>query len=99
MLEIGNRLEPPFFFLLKSLFHGLEHEVLEWWLGTGLQPNFIIHRDPDLAVLDQLDVLHRVDGAVVGPHVEAVPLVDLVLVLFGDLLHHLADILCFAEKL
>ena len=40
-------------------------------------------------VLYQLNVLHCIDGAVVGPHVEAVPLVDFVLVLFGDLLHHL----------
>lgn len=40
-------------------------------------------------VLYQLNILHCIDGAVVGPHVEAVPLVDFVLVLFGDLLHHL----------
>jgi len=88
-------LEPPFFFFLKSSLYGFYHKVFERRLGAGLQSYLIIHRNPDLVVLNQLNVLHCIDGAVVGPHVEAVPLVDFVLVLFGDLLQHLANYLSF----
>jgi len=88
-------LEPPFFFFLKSSLYGFYHKVFERRLGAGLQSYLIIHRNPHLVVLYQLNILHCIDRAVVGPHVEAVPLVDFVLVLFGDLLHHLVGYLSF----
>ena len=66
LLKIWNSLEPPFFFLLKSLFHGLKHEVFEWRFWTRLQSNFIIHRNPDLVILNQLNVLNCINGTVIG---------------------------------
>jgi len=88
LLELRQCLQPPFLLFLERILDGFQNKILQRRFRARPQSDFFVHRNPHLAFLHLLDVLHCVDGAVVSPHVEAIPLVDFVLVLFGHLLRH-----------
>ena len=98
-LSIFNLLQQvrsPSFFSLKLSQHLFDHEAFQRRLRAGPEPHFFVARDVHPALLDLLDVLDGVDGAVEVPHVEAVPHVGLVLLVFRQL-RHFCELMCFMK--
>jgi hypothetical protein len=77
---------------LKCILYSFQHKVFQWRFRTRLQSNLIIHWNPYLSFFYLLYMLHSIHWAVVCPHVEAIPLVHFVFILFSHLKWHICRV-------